>query len=184
MANGKTQVAFFYDQVNCIGCRACEAACKQENNVPVGVRYRRVLRREEGTYTQVVISYVSLACNHCDEPACLKACPVGAYTKRPEDGIVIHDPQKCIGCKRCTWACPYGAPQFDEQAQKVAKCHYCHHRWEQGLLPACVITCPGLALFGGTLDDVQARGMATQVTAFADPRLTHPNIRFRPDPRA
>lgn len=175
------QLAFDVDLFNCIGCRACEVACKQENDLPVGVRYRRVVTQEYGRYPRVAADFISLACNHCAEPACLKVCPVDAYTKRESDGVVLHDQEKCIGCLRCTWACPYGAPQFNEAKKKVEKCHFCFHRLALGMRPACVQTCPGLALDFGPVKAVSARPNRVRTIArFSDISLTVPNIRFRP----
>src|SRR3972149_6947969 len=102
------QLGFLFNQDNCIGCRACEAACKQEFNLPVGLRRRRVITQLEGTYPNVVQRFTSMCCNHCAEPSCVKACPVGALFKRPKDGIVLFDDEKCIACRRCGAACPYG----------------------------------------------------------------------------
>ncbi len=182
-----TQMAWYYNENNCVACRACEAGCKQEFNLPVGLRRRRVIIREEGKYPQVKVRYISLSCNHCAEPACLKACPVGAYTKEQEFGIVLHDQGKCIGCKRCIAACPYGAPQFNEATKKVDKCDFCYHRLREGLPPACVRTCLGYALWHGRMEDIEAGKIPPEIyrrppqktlPGFADPELTKPSIRF------
>jgi len=166
---------------NCIACRACEGACKQEFNLPVGVRRRRVIKQTEGTYPNVVQRYISLSCNHCAEPACVKACPVSALYKRPQDGIVLFDEDKCIGCRRCGGACPYGAPQYHPETGKINKCTLCVHRQEQGLPPACTITCMGLALESGTVAELEGQPhVARAVIGFADPALTQPSIRFVP----
>ncbi|HMK43842.1 MAG TPA: 4Fe-4S dicluster domain-containing protein, partial [Dissulfurispiraceae bacterium] len=157
MAKNPNQIGWYYNENNCIACRACEAGCKQEFDLPIGVRRRRVIIKEEGTYPNVKVRYISAACNHCEEPACLKACPVGAYTKEPEFGVVLHDQKKCIGCKRCMAACPYGAPQFDAAKKKVDKCSLCYHRLKEGLPPACVRTCMGYALWHGKLSDIEAQ---------------------------
>jgi len=187
MAKNPNQVGWYYNENNCIACRACEAGCKQEFDLPVGVRRRRVLIREEGTYPRVKVRYISTACYHCAEPACLKACPVGAYRKEERFGAVLLDQAKCIGCKRCQAACPYGAPQFDEAKKKMDKCTLCYHRLEQGLPPACVRTCPGYALWHGKLSDIEAgraipevyrRPLAAVLPGFADPRLTGPSAFF------
>lgn len=187
MSKNPNQIGWYYNENNCIACRACEAGCKQENNLPIGVRRRRVIMKEQGKFPQVKVRYVSLACNHCEEPACQKACPVGAYKKEPKFGVVLHDQKKCIGCKRCMAACPYGAPQFDEKKKKVDKCDFCYRRLQEGLPPACVRTCLGYSLWNGKLSEIEdqktppevyRRPVKESLPGFADPKLTRPSIRF------
>lgn len=187
MAINPNQIGFYYNENNCIGCRACEAACKQEFNLPIGVRRRRVIVREEGKYPDVKVRYLSTSCNHCEEPACMKACPASAITKEAQFGSVLINQEKCIGCKRCAAACPYGAPQFDEKKKKMDKCVHCVHRLKEGLPPACVRTCPGYALWHGKLSDIDAgkippeiyrRPLEPMLPGFADPKLTIPSVRF------
>jgi len=187
MAKNPNQIGWYYNENNCIACRACEAGCKQEFDLPIGVRRRRVIVKEEGKYPNVKVRYISTACNHCEEPACLKACPVGAYTKEAEFGVVLHDQGKCIGCKRCMAACPYGAPQFDAKKKKVDKCNLCYHRLKEGLPPACVRTCLGYSLWHGKLSDIEAQATPPEIyrrplkdalPSFADPKLTRPSVKF------
>lgn len=187
MASDPNQCGWYYNENNCIGCRACEAACKQEFDLPVGVRRRRVIIREEGKYPNPQVRYLSTACNHCADPACIKSCPVGAITKEPQFGAVIIDQAKCNGCRRCAAACPYGAPTFNEATQKMDKCTMCVHRLKEGLPPACVRTCPGYALWHGKLADIDAqvtppevyrRPLVSALPGFADPELTKPSVRF------
>ncbi|QGP90860.1 4Fe-4S dicluster domain protein [Neomoorella glycerini] len=144
--------AFLVDSSRCTGCRACEIACKNENKLPMGPRWRRLRSRETGKFPDLKVVNASISCNHCEDPACMRVCPAGAYTKRP-DGLVIHDAEKCIGCRYCVMACPYGAPQFNEETGRVGKCRACLERLQQGLEPACVRICMYDALDFGDIND-------------------------------
>lgn len=175
----KKQIGWKVNLYNCIGCRACEAGCKQEFNLPVGVRRRRVITQEGGKYPKPYKYFVTTSCHHCAEPACLKACPKEAIYKREEDGIVLVDQNKCIGCQRCKFACPHGAPQYNPETKKIDKCTLCVHRLEKGLAPACVITCMGFALYHGELDKIEQEKVVDKIKNF-DPSFTKPSIRFIP----
>lgn len=183
------QLGWSIDLKKCIGCHACAVACKAEMNTapqtsPLevddvtaeAVNYRRVLYLDSGSYPDVSRTFVTMSCQHCYYPACMKACPVGAITKRASDGIVLIDYDKCIGCKYCIWACPYGAPQYNETTRKVEKCTFCSHRIDAGLKPACVTTCAGRALNYETF--TQSNSGQNAPSGFADPDLTTPAVRF------
>lgn len=149
-------------------------ACKAENRTPLRTDWRKVIMRESGSFPAVRREFISVACNHCDEPACKKSCPVGAISKRA-DGVVLIDQEKCIGCRYCTFACPYGAPRIDTVTGKVSKCTMCVHRLDAGLRPACEATCLTGAItfvadFSGTT--------GARPADFHDPALTKPNIKF------
>ena len=122
-----------------------------------------------------------MACNHCDDPVCLKGCPTKAYTKHPEYGAVLQDPDTCFGCGYCTWVCPYNAPQLDPIEGQVSKCNMCVDRLEVGLKPACVSACLGNALNFGVIEDMpeNREQINTSIPGFPDPSITHPNIRFQ-----
>ncbi|MCX2726766.1 polysulfide reductase NrfD [Thermomicrobium sp. 4228-Ro] len=143
---------FVIDQRKCIGCHACTVACKSENLVPLGVYRTWVKYVEKGTFPHTRRSFTVLRCNHCDDAPCVTICPTKALFRRP-DGIVDFDPQRCIGCKSCMQACPYDAIYIDPLTNTAAKCNYCSHRVDQGLLPACVVVCPEKAIIAGDLDD-------------------------------
>ena len=137
----RASTAFHFTADNCIGCHACEAACSEKNDLPPHLSFRSVGYVEGGTYPDYTRINISMACNHCDDPVCLKGCPTRAYTKHPEYGAVIQDPDICFGCGYCTWVCPYNAPQLDPMAGQVEKCNMCVDRLEVGLKPACVSAC-------------------------------------------
>src|SRR3972149_2753407 len=134
------QLGWRIDLTRCTGCRSCQVACRSENNTG-SVSFRWVFFEETGTYPSPALEFVSMACTHGAPPACRAACPVGAITKDPANGLVNIDPALCIGCKRCAWACPYGAPQYNSDAGQVQKCSGCKQRIAAGLNPARVVTC-------------------------------------------
>jgi anaerobic dimethyl sulfoxide reductase subunit B (iron-sulfur subunit) len=185
------QYGFIHNNVDCIGCRACEIACKDKNGLAAGPRFRRVQYVEGGTFPNVYAFKVNMSCNHCAEPACLPTCPTGAIFKRQEDGIVDIDSILCIGCRRCEAACPYGAPQFDPADGLVKKCNMCVDEIESGRKPYCVSACMMRVLDIGPIDQLRdgsisskARGpndqLVAQVRGMADPALTNPSIVFIP----
>jgi len=177
------QLGFRLDLARCVGCRACEVACRQEMNTVHGVRYRQVLERQGGEFPNPRRLFVSIACNHCAEPACMKACPRGAISKDPTWGIVLIDQERCVGCRYCAAVCPYGAPQFNPATGKTEKCTLCVHRVLTkdrkaltGYKPACVATCIGKAL-----EFVTDMGEPAEPdpSNFADRKMTRPAIEFR-----
>jgi Fe-S-cluster-containing dehydrogenase component len=150
------QYGFVLDHRKCIGCHACTVACKAENDVPVGSFRTWVKYTEIGEFPQVRRHFAVLRCNQCTSAPCVTICPVTALHKRP-DGIVDLDRDVCIGCKACMQACPYDALYLNEDTGAAEKCHFCAHRVEQGLKPACEIVCPVEAIISGDLDDPQSR---------------------------
>lgn len=155
---------FVIDNRKCIGCHACSTACKSENEVPVGVNRTWVKYTEKGTFPDTRRFFQVTRCNHCANPPCVTICPVTAMYRRP-DGIVEFDSTRCIGCKACMQACPYDAIYIDPNTHTAAKCHYCAHRTDVGLEPACVVVCPEHAILAGDIDNPGteiARALATQ----------------------
>jgi len=158
----------------CVGCHACATACKEWNSGghsaplpdfnpygadPWGVWFNRVHSFEEGEGEDSRTVHFPRSCLHCEEPACVTVCPTGASYKRAEDGIVLVNADICIGCKLCSWACPYGAREFDEDQGVMKKCTLCIDRIyndnlaEHERLPACVMVCPTSARHFGDLGD-------------------------------
>jgi Fe-S-cluster-containing dehydrogenase component/formate-dependent nitrite reductase membrane component NrfD len=150
------QLGFVIDHARCIGCHACTVACKAENEVPVGSFRTWVKYVEHGAFPQVRRSFAVLRCNQCTNPPCVTICPVRALEKRP-DGVVDVDPRACIGCKSCLQACPYDALYVHPETGTAEKCHFCAHRTEVGLAPACAVVCPTEAIVPGDLDDPRSR---------------------------
>ena len=172
---------FVIDQRKCIGCHACTVACKEENQVPLGVNRTWVKYIEKGTFPDTRRYFTVMRCNHCDSAPCVTICPTVALYRRP-DGIVDFDGARCIGCKSCMQACPYDALYLDPETKTAAKCHYCAHRVESGLEPACVVVCPVQAIVPGDLDDpgsTIARLVASQQTQVRKPEQgTRPKLYY------
>ncbi|NNF96346.1 MAG: dimethyl sulfoxide reductase anchor subunit, partial [Halobacteria archaeon] len=179
--NRYKQHGFYFNADNCIACHACEAACSEKNDNPAHIAFRSVGFIEGGTYPAYQRLNISMACNHCDNPVCLKGCPTRAYTKYAEYGAVLQDPDICFGCGYCTWVCPYNAPQLDPIEGQVSKCNMCVDRLEVGLKPACVSACLGKALDFGVIENIpEGRTQAkTEIPGFPRTDITHPNIRFQ-----
>lgn len=173
-----TGAGFLLDLHRCVGCSACVLACRIENGRADTAAWRRVLslnlaRRPGGpTYS------LSVACHHCDAPACLQGCPARAFEKRP-DGIVLHREDLCIGCRYCEMTCPFGAPQYDAAQGVVSKCHLCAHRVDAGREPACVVACPTGALQFTTAGTGPLASARQHVPGFVDPANCQPNLKFK-----
>jgi Fe-S-cluster-containing dehydrogenase component/formate-dependent nitrite reductase membrane component NrfD len=171
--------AFLIDNRKCIGCHACSTACKAENEVPLGVNRTWVKYVEKGVFPHTRRYFQVTRCNHCDRPPCVPICPTTAMYRR-SDGIVEFDSQRCIGCKACLQACPYDAIHIDPESGTAAKCHFCAHRTDVGLEPACVIVCPVHAIIAGDLEDSESeitRLLSTQTVAVRKPEQgTRPKL--------
>ncbi len=175
------QHGFHFNADNCIACHACESACSEKNDLPPHMAYRYVGSIEGGEYPDVTRINISMACNHCEDPVCLKGCPTRAYTKYLEYGAVLQDPEICFGCGYCTWVCPYNAPQLDLEKGQVQKCNMCVDRLEVGLQPACVDACLSNALDFGVIDEIPLKQQEAKLSipSFTDPSISRPNIRFQ-----
>ena len=168
------------DTKRCVGCNACTVACKMAKNVPQDIFWTRALTdggemmdTPAGEFPDVSLRYITVSCQHCENPACAKVCPVGATYKDPETGVVRQDYDKCIGCRMCMSACPYtGVRSFNweeprypmdfalgdadapkHQKHVVEKCIFCYQRLARGETPACMDLCPARARHFGDLDD-------------------------------
>ena len=155
-APSKHHWAMLVDVRKCIGCQACTVACIMENAVPENsfrtiVSTYVVQQETEGRATAGTYMLPRL-CNHCENPPCVPVCPVGATFKR-DDGIVVVNGDRCVGCAYCVQACPYDARFINHETNKADKCTFCAHRVDAGLLPACVETCVGGARIFGDLND-------------------------------
>ncbi|MFN2189510.1 MAG: NrfD/PsrC family molybdoenzyme membrane anchor subunit [Candidatus Promineifilaceae bacterium] len=162
---------FIIDNRKCIGCHACSTACKSENEVPLGVYRTWVKYVETGIFPDSRRHFQVTRCNHCANPPCVRICPVSAMYQR-DDGIVDFDSRICIGCKACLQACPYDAIYIDPETKTAAKCHYCAHRTEIGLQPACVVVCPEQAIIAGDTDNLSTE--ISQLLATTDVTVRKP----------
>lgn len=178
------RLAFYYDSSMCSGCKTCQIACKDKNDLPLNVNWRRVyevtggdwLQKKKAWISEVYAYNVSMACNHCEDAICVKNCPTNALYKR-EDGIVMIDADKCIGCKYCAWVCPYGAPQFDEVKGVMTKCDMCADYVDEGKNPTCVDSCPMRTFDFGDYDELKEKyGEEAPVYPLPKPDITQPSI--------
>lgn len=181
------QMGFYFDQTRCIGCSACRVACKDWHDVPAGPEnWITVLNLEKGKFPHVFVSCMISPCWHCREPICIQACPVGAITKRKEDGIVVSDSLTCLGneaCdEKCRKACPYNVPQFGpEKGAKMRKCNYCLDRHLEGKRPICVEACPVRALDAGPLEKLEKKyGTIRKAEGFKWSKKTKPSVVIKP----
>ncbi len=182
-----TQLGFFVDVSKCTGCKTCTIACKDAKDLPVGRNFRHVFEYAGGSWRQdratgawhqdVFAYYVSIGCNQCEDPACVKVCPTRAHFKRSEDGLVLIDTSKCIGCGMCARACPYHAPELDAATRKMTKCDACRDRLERGLMPICVEACTQRALEFGPIEELRKKhGELAEIAPLPPASQTKPSL--------
>ncbi len=181
-------LGFHFDATACNGCKACQIACKDKHDSPIGVNWRRVVEYGGGTWAtsgnvttpNVFSYYTSIACNHCENPVCVQVCPTTAMTQR-EDGTVFVDQDKCVGCRYCEWACPYSAPQFNVETGHMTKCDLCKDYRDNDQDPACVAACPVRALDWGPIEELREKyGDENAIEPLPDPGITRPNLVITP----
>ncbi len=180
------QMGFYFDQTRCTGCYTCTVACKDWHDIPAGpASWRQVLTIEKGKFPNLFVAFLSTSCYHCAQPLCASACPVGAISKRQEDGIVVVNREECLGkdsCELCKLACPYEVPQFGaEENAKMQMCNLCLDRLAENKKPICVAGCPMRALDAGPMEELRAKyGEIKEAEGFIFSAETRPSIVFKP----
>lgn len=188
------QLGFYFDQSKCVGCKACQIACADKNALPVGTFWRHVVEYGGGSWTQVgevnkpqgmFAYFTSVSCNHCEIAVCMDACPTSAISRNADNGVVLIDPDVCIGCRYCQWTCPYGAPSFDSERSIVTKCDFCIDELEAGRDPYCVAACPMYALDFGDMDELRTKyGDGADVEPLPRADVTKPSLVVKPHAHA
>ena len=173
-----TQLGFYFNQEECIGCKVCQVACCDRNNLSVETLYRTVHSFEAGSYPNAQLFHYSASCNHCADPACVKNCPTSAMYKA-DDGTVVHDDSLCIGCGSCKMACPYSIPAMLDERGIAGKCDSCKSLRDAGQNPACVDACPMRALDFGDLNELRAKygdNLVDELPILPSPSFTSPSL--------
>lgn len=167
---------FHFNQDDCIGCKTCQTACKDKNDLPIGKVFRNLLDFETGTYPDASVYHYAKTCNHCEEPACVAGCPTGAMFIDEADGTTQHDDSMCIGCQACVNNCPYEVPVYFEEDNISRKCDACIALREIGEDPACVAGCQTRALTFGPIDDLATEfaDAVTDLPILPDSSVTSP----------
>ena len=171
-------LGFYFDMTRCTGCRACQVACCDRNDLPNHVIYRKVDTYQVGTYPNATRFNLSHSCNHCEDPACVNNCPTGACRKA-DDGTVYIDQSECIGCTTCVAVCPYEHPVYDETRKVVGKCDACKPFLDAGQNPVCVDACPMRAIEFGDLDELRAAhgdGLVQELPVMPSASITQPSV--------
>lgn len=182
------QYGFHIDASRCTGCKTCEMACRDAYHLGETPSFRRVCECSGGSWMadgcawwhDVFAYYLSISCNHCDDPVCQQVCPSGAMRKH-DDGFVVLDSDRCIGCGSCAFACPYKAPSLSYEMRIMRKCDGCRARVAVDREPICVEACPMRALDFGEIDNLRAEfGTQCDVLPLPSSSYTEPNIVITP----
>ncbi len=166
------QMGFLINLKRCISCHSCEFACSNEHNLNESGN-RKLVKISN----PIIFAYLSLACNHCENPECIRVCPQKCYSKR-RDGIVVNNPLNCNACKSCINACPYNAPKYNPYTNKVNKCNFCLDRLLKGKDPICVSSCSQQALKIIDLSNISSKDYQRPHHVIPSVRLTNPSVRF------
>lgn len=165
------QLGFIFNPTKCISCRACEMACKNENDYMKEIFFKKLVKIDKK-------EFIPISCNHCQNPECMRVCPENAFIKRM-DGIVTIDESRCTGCSLCIDACPFGAITYNMKTSKVSKCQMCEGRIDQGLSPACVGACSTRALVVEDLYETNINDLSRQYKNYPSTLITNPSIVFK-----
>lgn len=190
------------DLEKCVNCRGCVLSCKEANGTPPGTMRSRVERETTGTYPDTKADIVPMLCMHCENAPCIEACAVEGATYKRDDGIVVVDKEKCIGCKLCMEACPYDARHYRENdegyfgeelneyeetmyaampSNTVDKCDFCQKKVEAGETPACVAACIAKARHFGELEELKSQYIdGTDAFQLLPDEGTNPSVWYLP----
>ena len=171
--------AFVHNLETCVGCHACVIACANENGLAPGRFWRQIVSFNPSHIPDLPVYHLSLACNHCLDAPCAEACPAAAIARDVRTGAVLIDDTKCIGCRYCSWVCPFDAPQFNSDAGVMEKCTFCNHRLLQKSQPACTSLCPTGALSLGTYGEKEGVSVSGFPRAEIRPAITFLPMRGR-----
>ena len=177
-------IGFWMNNKNCYGCKTCSIACKSEKQLDKGVLLRHVTAIRQDAPR--AFAYLSMACNHCEMPACVANCPQGALEKDADTGLVSRDEEKCIGCGTCVKSCPYEVPVVDTETMKSMKCDGCAARVAEGKMPICVDACPLRALEFGDIEELRTAhpDAVDGIAPMASPDQTKPSVAILACPAA
>jgi Fe-S-cluster-containing dehydrogenase component/DMSO reductase anchor subunit len=180
------QYAFEVSLDRCTGCKACVSACHSLNGLDDDEAWRDVGTIHGGRSSPGWQQTITTACHHCEDPGCMNGCPVGAYEKDKDTGIVRHLDDQCIGCSYCILKCPYDVPKYSKKRGIVRKCDMCHQRLAEGEAPACVQACPTEAIriikvptnSAATADNLIQSSIHNQQSSIPHPSTTRPSTRY------
>lgn len=180
------KMGYYFDQDACIGCKACQVACKDKNDLELGTLFRSLQDYETGKYPNARLYHYSGSCNHCMNPQCVAVCPNEAMFVDEEDGTVQHNDEKCIGCGYCVNSCPYGVPQLIESLGVSHKCDACITLRAHGEKPACVASCTMRAIEFDEYDALVAAhpDAVNEIAALPEASVTSPCLLINAKPAA